>query len=68
MRNEGEQKCGRTSREKAGFDLAQTNGVHVRAHISESGRGSLGSIERNVRVEITHDLLPDARPSTEKLF
>ncbi|MBT2325522.1 hypothetical protein J7E62_24620 [Variovorax paradoxus] len=52
---------------EAGFDINAEKGAHVRAYISESGRGGTGSIERNVRVELTQDLLPDAGPSTIQL-
>lgn len=50
--------------QEAGFDLDAPNGVTVRVHISESNRGSISSsVERNVRVELTQSLLPDAGPS-----
>jgi hypothetical protein len=49
---------------EAKFDLDAPTGVRARVYISESNRGSIaGSIERNVRVELTQDLLPTAGPS-----
>lgn len=50
--------------QEANFDLHAPIGVRARAYISESNRGSItGSVERNVRVELTQDLLPTAGPS-----
>ncbi len=49
---------------EANFDFNAPIGVRARVYISESNRGSItGSVERNVRVELTQDLLPTAGPS-----